>query len=498
MQTKQKIFFSREILAIGIILLISIFVKIYISSVFYGQSSDEFANIFLTREVFTSGFKDYPELFMWFYYFISGLLLFFINDAFIATTTISIIFSTASILVMYLIVKKIFNQRLAFWTSLLMLLHPELNLIGSVPLKEPVYTFFILTSLLMLIHSRPFIGAFIIGVAFLTRVEGLLIGMPLYLANIFYFYYGRKIFRIFTITLLIFLLFILFMNIWVPRPFEYLFGTFDFHWAKQVQEGDRVTLRLFIGQLFITLLRTFKYLFDLIGPNLIFIIPGFSVLLLDKEERKKKRSVLIYFTSLLFFWFCYIFFFGKIIYNFHRYFYSLIPFIILLTLVGFFQVYKIRRLSLFVLIMFLLNSMSGYYFYYQNPGRQYWSISQANKNLLEAGQWIENNLRYDQTHRLLIDGIPGFNLFRKRFVKNVVRWDEFINVLVPNDKESFFKFLKTENIKYVVWSNENYSALTIAPYLKDLKEMNSTYGKLVLIKKWKKSPFTIIVFEFQV
>lgn len=498
MQEKQRRLFFNEVEAIGWILFFSLVIKIYISSVFAGQSSDEFANIFITREVFTSGLKDYPELFMWFYYFISAMLLPFINDAFITTTIVSITFSTASMLILYLIAKKLFSKKIAFLTSFLLFLNPEFNLIGSVPLKESVYTFFILISLLMLIYRHVIIGALMIGMAFLTRMEGLLIGMPLYLANIFNLFSGKKLFKILFLVLLIFFLFIWFMNIWLPRPFEYLRGTWEVHLTGQRQQSilQVSSLKLIILRLIQSIIKLWGYLFDLFGPNIIFIFPGLFILFCTSEEKEDKRSLFLYVIFLIGFWFIYIFIFGGLIFNFHRYLYSAIPFIILLIALGFVRIYKIKRFSLAILFLFIFNLIANYLIYYHNVGKQYLFISAANKNLIAASQWIESNLKLDSKHKLFIDGIPGFNLYRKRYPYNIVRWDEFREKLAVGDPEGLLKFLKKENIKYVVWSDDNFTAVTIAPYLKMGKEIDSHYGKLIPVREWKKNPFKAIVFEF--
>ena len=473
--------------------------RIFVSFAFHGQSSDEFANIFLTREVFASGFKDFPELFMWFYYFISALLLFFVKDAFIATTFISISFSIASILVLYIIAKRISNSTIAFFSCILILLNPEYTLISSVPLREPVYTFFILISLLMLMQERTLIGALMIGMAFLTRMEGLLVAMPLYLLCIFIFFPRKNWLKILIPTLSIFILCIFFMNLFLSKPFQYLTGSLGLHLAlqKPISTLSHISLMEILINFINSITKILKYLFNLIGPNLIFALPGFIVLWKNRENKKNGRKLILYFILPLLFWFCYIYIFGNIIYNFHRYFYTDIPLILLLIAIGFFNLFDIKRIRFLILIIFICGSISTYYFYYVNPGKQYFMISKANKNLIGASLWIDKNIGLDKKSKLLIDGVAGFYLFRKQYKHHIVRWDEYRGALAHNDPNSFFKFLRDENIKYVVWSNENLSALTIAPYLKGFKEINSTYGILIPIREWNRAPFVCNLFEFK-
>src|SRR3989338_4162529 len=208
-----------EYLILFAILLLAIGIRLYISTIFYCTTADEFANIFLARTTFESGFTAYSPLFMWFYYTISGILMYIVKDAFLAAKLVTIIFGVSSIALAYLIAKKILNKKAALLSSFLLSINPEFTMISSTPLREPVYTFFILWAIFLLIDKHVIKGAFVTGFSFLTRVEGLLIAMPAYITSILATIEKKKRWIAVFSSMGIFILFIIFMNYWLEKPF---------------------------------------------------------------------------------------------------------------------------------------------------------------------------------------------------------------------------------------------------------------------------------------
>lgn len=493
----NKVSLKKEILVLSIMLLAAVAVRIYISTIFYGQSSDEYCNISLISNTFVSGFKSYPNLFMWFYYFISALLLFIIPDGLIAAKVVSISFGISSMLIVYFLAKKIFNRRIAFLSLLLLLINPEFNLIGSVPLKEPVYTFFVILSLFLLVNRRIFAGAFIVGMSFLTRAEGLLIIMPAYLVSLLKTR-KKSLFKI-SLILIIFILFVLFMNIWVPKPFCYIKNTLDIHEEEQIVslKFQYISIMELIKRIFVTIVKTCWYVFDIIGPCIIFIVPGIYSALTIKD-RDKVSKFFIYFIFYISFWLAYIFWYGQLIYNFHRYLYALIPFAAILISAGFFKLYEHRKWRYLIVTLFIVSVFSGYYTYYLDPGRQYIRISKDNKVLIEASRWIEKNIKQDWGHGLLIDGIPCFYMYRKSHKFRIVFWSQSHGMITPDDKESLGEFLDNCKIKYVIWQNDNLPAERLAPYLRKFENVFfENGGKLIPVKQFKAKVFMCNIYEYK-
>jgi 4-amino-4-deoxy-L-arabinose transferase-like glycosyltransferase len=432
---------------------------------------------------------------MWFYYFISALLMFIVNDSLITGVAVTIGFGVASIYVLYLITEGISDKKTALLAVLILVLNPEFSLIGSVPLKEPVYTFFILLSLFMVIRGRIFIGAVSVGMAFLTRMEGLLVGMPMYLACL-----KKKSILKKSAILAIFVLFILFMQLWIQKPFEYLIGTYDINKAEMFRSNvfHQVSLPDLVKRIPLSVMRTSQYIYHLVGLNTLFLLPGLYALLKLRAAKKGVGKMLIYLLFHLLSLAAYIFIFGKLAYNFHRYLYSTIPLLAVVMSAGFFKLSENKKLRPVAITAIVLFALSGYYIYYLNPGRQYFMINRCNAELIKASKWIDANIRKEKG-KYLIDGIPYFYMTRKVRPYGEIMWNDCYvdNKIHPLDKESLFRFIQRNNIRFVIWQNDNLPAQKLAPYLKGFQRISSAYGgELEPVKQFRKGPLVCNIYEF--
>lgn len=490
---------KNEFMLLFIIIIAALVSRIYISSIFYGQSSDEFANIFLVRSTFDSGFRGYPHLFMWFYYFMSGLLLFIINDALLAPKIVTILFGTASIFLAYSVAKKLFGEKEALLSCFLLAINPEFTIISSAPLREPVYTFFILLSVLLLINNRIFSGAFSVGMAFLTRMEGLLIGMPYYIIAGLNQKTKKKTLKI-SIILTIFVLFILFMNLWVSEPFLYLTDTFK----NQIYEQPKNTLFFYEG-LIPLIVRIYKslsiflgYSFALIGPNIIFLGLGAYFLFKDRKNSFIYRVFMLCLASHMIFWLGYIFVFKRLVSDYLRYLYPLAPFFMIMVSYGFFRLYQIKRLRPLIIAALIFNIISSYPVYYRNNGERYFLTSSSNQELIKASLWIQKNIPQGGEFTILADGAPCFYLYRYPHQYNIYMWWRLHNKLRgPMDLDSLFSFMKENKVKYVVWQNDNLCSVTVAPYLENFQEIEKPSGRLMPLKKFEGQFLKALIYEFR-
>jgi len=491
---------KKEYLVLALIIFATLALRIYLSKIFFGQSSDEFCNIYLTRMTFESGFRAYPHLFMWLYYFISALLLFIIKDSFIAAKIVTLSFGIALIGIVYLVAKKIFGKKIAFLSLGLLIINPEFNLIASVPLREPVYTFFIFLSLILSMNNRIFLGALSVGLSFLTRMEGLIIGMPYYIAALLVQKIKRKLLKI-SIVFLMFILFVLFMNLWISRPFIYLTDTF----RNQGIEDPEVVKFAYSGlyqlvlRIFNSIFTFMKYLFNLIGPNIIFLIIGTFFLFKDKNKAYSGSKVfkICYILHLLF-WIAYIFIFKKIIFDFHRYLYPLIPFAMIILSYAFFKLYENIRLKHTLIFLLVFNLISGYFVYYRNVGKRYIEVSRANKELLKASLWIERNIPQDTKYKILADGVPYFYLYRHSNRFNTATW-----AVLYNEKHGHFNiydliaYIKQNNIEYVIWQNDNLAAQPLTEYFEGFREITIESARFVPLAEFGRYGMKALIYRFE-
>lgn len=472
------------------ILISALIVRIYISAIFYCTSPDEFANIFLARNTFESGFKAYPRLFMWFYYFISALLIHIVKDAFLATKLVTIIFGTASIALVYVIARRIFDKKIALLSSFLLFVNPEFTMISSTPLREPVYTFFILLAMLLLINKHTIGGAISIGMSFLTRAEGLLIGMPTYIVNILFVVRRKRV--IWTLfVILIFMLFILFMNLWLEKPFVYLTQSLEHTGAVIGYAGNAPPLY----KLFKANINMFRYLFGVIGLNIVFFLIGIYFFIKDKVDKNIKIIILTFFISHILFWLIYLYRFKLFPADYHRYLYPTIPFLVIFAAYGFHKLEQISMLKKIVISALIFNIVGGFIIYYFSNGRRYFNESHYNEWQVMASYWVEKNISQTTENKILADGIPFFYLFHAHNRYNLLKFETFITEL-GKEPEDLLSFISKNNIKYVIWTDEDRFCRKGAPYLGNAKEIRSEIGALKPIKMWKAGKFSCLIYKY--
>jgi hypothetical protein len=496
-----KLSLKREIWIVSVIILLALSLRVYLSFNSYCTSSDEYCNIWLTRNTFESGFKNYSHVFMWLYFFISALLLFILNDALLTTKIVTIFFGTFLLVIAYLVSKRIFGRKVALLASFLLLINPEFALVSSVPLREPVYAFFVFLSLLFASQQRIFCGAFSVAFAFLTRMEGLLIDMPYYLAAVYSQSVSKKHLKL-LIVVMVFVLAVLFMNHWVSRPFGYLTDTFGLHAVEDPQMFifEYSTPLQTASRIWQVVIKLSQYLLTLIGPNIFFLACGLYFLLKDKiKECRTARIFAICFLAHFLFWVIYIFIFGKVLWDNYRYLYPLIPLGIIVCSYGFFKMYEIRIIRYPVIALLIANVILGYFLYYHNYGKRYLEINESNKSLVMASDWIKCGILRDKAQNILIDGAAFFYLSRyPENLDNTIRWEELKTKLKSNNSvDSLFGFMEQNNIKYVVWQNDNDCSVAIAPYLDKFITVKNSSGVLVPIRKFDGPVFRALIYEFK-
>ncbi len=139
-------------------------------------------------------------------FFIGLSHLFSIYDAVFAVNLMSVIFSSLSVLIFYLLVQNLVNIRTAFYSALLLSLHPiflSLSVYGN---SHIVSTFFLLCSFYVLTHSRPkfsqlFFAVFL-GLMGAARLQDMILMiLPISIFWIFWYKnilptFGRRIFAL--------------------------------------------------------------------------------------------------------------------------------------------------------------------------------------------------------------------------------------------------------------------------------------------------------------
>lgn len=152
---------------------------LWADSVFYRQVADALEKGDFTNAFASLGLNLYPVILMW---------LDRLGDWVGADWTLmgkwwSVLLSSLAVLPLYGWVRRLFNDRIAFWAGLFFAIHP--HLVGHSPLiiRDPTYWFLFNLALYLSWRAvaeadwRLFLGAGIaIGLAMYTRIEGILLG----------------------------------------------------------------------------------------------------------------------------------------------------------------------------------------------------------------------------------------------------------------------------------------------------------------------------------
>jgi 4-amino-4-deoxy-L-arabinose transferase-like glycosyltransferase len=162
----------------------------------------------------------YPFMIVIFSIFTSGLET--------AASAVSLILGSLLVVPFFFVTKSIFNHRVAYLGSILVVFFPGLVMISDVPLSEATYTFFLLITLLCswrLFMRRSYLWAFLFGIlsgaCYLTRPEFLAAFASLLLLHLIIELktknrHGRKALLLLTVSILGFLIlafpYIIFMH----------------------------------------------------------------------------------------------------------------------------------------------------------------------------------------------------------------------------------------------------------------------------------------------
>ena len=346
------------------------------------------------------------------------------------------------------------------------------------PLKEPVYTFFVFLGILFLINNQFMNGATAVGLSFLTRMEALWINMPAYIVSTL----TIKKYRPLICIAAIFILTVLFMNIIANEPYEYI--TINIGAQNELHPLHFLQLKELPKMIFLCVGTLLKYLFKFSGFNIFFIGVGMYTLINSAKKDLKKRIFLIFLSFNSMFWIMYIFLYGSLLgIGNDRYIHILLPFMISLLIFGFFAIYdKISGSQRYLLSsLFIISSLFTFPIYFITQGRYYYEMSKSNQALTEISEWIKSNIEPTPENKILIDGIPFFYMFRSHNDYNLIKIEE-VKEKIAGGPDNLLSFIEKEKIEFVIWNEMDWACRRFLPYLKKSIVWEGTEGSLIPIE----------------
>ena len=157
--------------------------RLFLYQQYYGWEESDYGNLAMINGVLESGFQQYDMNHLPMYYFLSAVLMKFVGSALIAGTMVSMGAGVLTVVLGFLLAKRIGGVRAGALSAVLLTIQPELALYSASTLREPVYALFVIGALLALSYERLFLASALAGGAFLTRMDALLIFAPVLLVH---------------------------------------------------------------------------------------------------------------------------------------------------------------------------------------------------------------------------------------------------------------------------------------------------------------------------
>lgn len=444
--------------------------RLLLASQYYGWEESDYGNLAMARGAFESGFTDFDMKHLPFYYFLSGVFVAFLDDAILATHTVSILTGALSIGLVYLIGKRAFDTSVGVCAALLLCVQSEYALYASSSLREPLFGFLVLLGAYLLLENRPRWAALASGLSFLTRFDSLLIALPTTLYHVVRRPPSLKSLRHPLWSMLAIYGGIVFLWAWYCSLHH---GTWLFFMPTvevNLETGGghelRTPLERLLGGLQVVKLLFFSTMpHHLSLPVWLAALGGLWLYRRDLLARTARGTLFAYGFLNTGFWL------GIGLVGQHepehnlywKWLYPVAPWWALFASAA--VVWLVRRLPqrmLQVAVSLLLVITVGTS-YARETQRQLTLSEQLLKPQVDLARWVEANVPPGSS--LVFDNIPACYLNRKPHTWRLISW---FDVPVPHDDEgAMASWLREQQIRYVLWFQEDWTqAPLVAPYLR--------------------------------
>ena len=148
------------------------------AQVYYGWEESDYGNLAMIKGVVDHGFTQYDMNHLPMYYFLAGVVMSVVGDAGLAGLIVSMGAGVLTVVLGVLLANQVGGRLAAGIAAVFLVVQPELALYSSSTLREPVYAVAVMACLLSLVRDRLAWASLFAGVAFLTRMDALLILGP--------------------------------------------------------------------------------------------------------------------------------------------------------------------------------------------------------------------------------------------------------------------------------------------------------------------------------
>lgn len=444
------------------VVLLAAVLRLALMGPYYGWEESDYGNLAMVRGVLESGFRHYDMNHLPLYYGVSAAVMAVVGDAVLAATGVSFVSGLFVVALSVVLADRVAGRRASWVVGLIVAVQPELSLYSATSLREPLYAALVLGALLALTRERLWVASLLSGLAFLTRMDALLIlGPVLALHALGRGPRGLRLLHALGPLLGGVVLWSLYC--------QGMHGTWRF-WEHAAAVniatgGETKTLTSGMG---VVLGLLFELLPSRLGWALMLGLP-IGLLFTPWRQHSAQRSVSVAALLLLGFWL------GIGLTAQHspehnlywKWLYGVLPPLILLGVAGLERVGdRLQRIggTPLVALGVVLALGQGAFAMLSETRRQIALSQELYKPQVELGRWLEGEL--EPGDRVLVDNIPGVWLDRRPHSFTLESW--FDVPVQPGDRAGFAHYLARGEIRYVLWFREQWTqAPVIAPYLED-------------------------------
>lgn len=168
-----------------VLALIALVVRLVATRHYWGWEEEDFTNVNLAWAILQHGpdgvTQDYPPGF----YALSALLGLLVGPIDVATLALTMAGGVATVVLVFLLGRAVWNVRVAWVAGLLCCVQPQLLLYSASPLREPFYAAISLLGVWLVLRQRHAGAAASFGLAGLTRYEGSAANLPFHIVAAF-------------------------------------------------------------------------------------------------------------------------------------------------------------------------------------------------------------------------------------------------------------------------------------------------------------------------
>lgn len=449
----------RGLLLVGLVLLAAL-LRLALMGPYYGWEESDYGNLAMVRGVLESGFRHYDMSHLPLYYGVSAGVMAVTGDAVLAAVGVSFVCGLLTVALSVVLADRVGGQTLGWVVGLIVLVQPELALYSASSLREPLYAALVLGALLALTRERLAWASAMAGLAFLTRMDALLILGPVLLVHAL----GRRD-RVLRVLRALGPL-LLMAVAWSAYCWQ-VHGTWQF-WAHATAVnletgGQDKGLLSGLGVVASLLFRTLP------AHGGWALLLGFPLGLAAVPWRQHGplRTLALAALLLLGFWLG-VGFSAQHAHTHNLYWkwlYGVWPPFIVISVMGLATLApRLRKIGggPVVVLGLCLALGQGAWAMLTEMGRQVALSQRLYKPQLELARWMEQEV--DPQAHLLVDNIPGVWLDRRSHERTLTSW--FDVPVAHNDRAGMASWLKQEQVQYVLWFQEDWTqAPKIAPYL---------------------------------